>query len=373
RTARTVAVARALRAALPAHGLCAFLAAGSRLVPGGTPLRVPRALAATIDLGPLGRHRGWGVAAGATALVGAPYHGKSTVLAALAAGADDHPPGDGRERVVALAAARVPSDEGRRIHPTDLRRWFARLPGGSARFATGRASGATSQAAGIEQALAAGTPLLLIDEDTAAANALSLDPGMRALLGRDGAGTTTLAELLPAIAAAGRSVVTVVGAAGALAAASATVVRLHRYQPAAATATARRHLGPAPAPRPWRPARRLLHSDPEALFRQRLFVPVAGSPDRPRILDAVVDLRRCGWDLDDALLRGAVAAAAWAVRLADGAPADLAELGRRLDAALDRHGPRALDPYGDQLLVRPHWALVAALLERLPGTVVRPG
>jgi hypothetical protein len=368
-----VAVARALRAALSAHGLCAFLAAGSRLVPGGRPLRVPRALVRTIDLGSLGRHRGWGIPAGATALVGAPYHGKSTVLAALAAGGDDHPPGDGRERVVTLPAARIPSDEGRRIHPTDLRHWFARLPGGSARFATERASGATSQAAGIEQALAAGTPLLLIDEDTAAANALSLDPGMRALLGRDGAGTTTLAELLPAIAAAGRSVVTVVGAAGALAAASARIVRLHRFQPAEATARARRLLGPAPAPRPWRPPRRMLIADPEALFRQRLFVPVAGTPDRPRIVDAVIDLRRCGWDLDDALLRGAVAAAAWAVRMADGAPTDLTDLGHRLDADLDHHGPRALDPYGDQRLVRPPWALVAALLERLPGVMIRPG
>jgi len=156
---RSLRIQQALRAALPEHGLVAFLADGAMLArdPAGgvdascLPLRTPRNLATSIDLGPLGRYRGLGIRRGVTAIAGAPYHGKSTVLSAIAAGGEDHPPGDGRERVVALASTLpVLSDDGRPIMRQDLTPFFSRLPGGEAAcFTTRRASGATSMAAAI--------------------------------------------------------------------------------------------------------------------------------------------------------------------------------------------------------------------------------
>lgn len=382
RLRRCVAIQEALREALPRHGLIAFLATGSRLArdandgpaPHCRPLRVPPRLATTIDLGPLGRWRGLGIRTGVTALVGAPYHGKSTLVQAIAAGCDNHRPGDGREGVVCVHDALVvQADEGRRIVRQDVRTFFAQLPGAQARcFTTERASGATSMAASVFQGVAAGARVLLIDEDTAAGNFLWLDPAMRRLLGRSVRGGSTLCDQLRTLAAAGISCVLAVGSATPVLGRADRVLMVEDFQPRDVSARARRLAGIAPTTAlPFPLPSRWLDSPSETILEGRHFVRVdALQPDQPilhRQRDALhLDLRRCGFALDEELTRGALAAAAWCVRLADGQPTTMTELATRYAALLDQTGPRALDPYATTLVTAPPWLLVAAILERLP-------
>ena len=386
---RAVAIQHALRAALPAHGLVAFLGAGARLArgPGGgpdpacRPLEIPAKFATTIDLGKLGKIRGLGIATGITAIAGAPYHGKSTVLAALAAGREDHPPGDGRERVVADASAvLVPADDGRRIKAQDVSGFFATLPGtttGATAFSTNRASGATSMAAGVLQAVAAGARLLLLDEDTAASNFLSIDAGMRKLLGKSLHGTRTLIEVLPAFAAAGTSTVLVAGSTLSALAVADRVLELENFQPRDATARVRRLAGPPPRPRiHWQVPARLLDDHPDRLLGARHFLTVTGHEAERTVLgdqklgEEILDLRRAGWDLDPALARGACAGAAWCLRLAGGTAMSLDEVGRRYQAWIHDIGPCAIDPFHIGLHSVAPWQLVVAVLERLEQPIL---
>ena len=380
---QAVAVQRALRAALPAHGLVAFLGSGALLARDADdrpaahcrPLRVPAAARVTIDLGPLGRRRGLGIRRGVTAVAGAPYHGKSTLLHAIAAGAVDHPPGDGRELVVAdPSLLAVQAEDGRRIKDQDLSAFFARLPGAdSARFATTRASGATSMAASVLQGVAAGCRLLLVDEDSAASNFLSVDAGMRRLLGPALRGTTTLLEVLPDLAAHGVSTVLVAGSHLASLAGASRVLVMDHFQPRDATRRAAAALRAggldAPARRTavaLRVPERRFADGADCLLGPRHFLGVdAREPERPMVDGQRLDLRRSGWDLDADLARGACAAAAWVCRLAAGDGITLAAARERWQAFVADHGIRGCDPFDTALLALPPWQLVVTALERL--------
>lgn len=185
----------ALREQLAREELLAFLAersllprrsgVDSRPLPGAVPLEVPDALAVELDTPNSGRLRGLGVRRGVTLIVGGGYHGKSTLLSVLALGVYDHVPGDGREHCVTDAAAvSVRAEDGRAVRGVDLRPFIGRLPLGrdTARFDSDDASGSTSQAAAILEALEAGATALLIDEDTAATNFMIRDARMRLLI-----------------------------------------------------------------------------------------------------------------------------------------------------------------------------------------------
>ncbi len=376
-----VTLQRRLRAALPAHGLVAFIGDGARLARDRDDrparacraLRVPSALSTTIDLGRGGRHHGLGIRHGVTAIAGGPYHGKSTLLQAIIAGRYDHPPGDGRELVVADGSVvQVQAEDGRRIKAQDLSAFFATLPGGasSADFTSERASGATSMAASVLQAVAAGCRLLAVDEDSAASNFLAIDPLMRRLLGTTLAGTTTLLEVLPALARLGVSTVLVAGSSAQTLACSDHILLLEHFR----VSDGRRRVGrllpaarrrPAPMADLARP-RRWLCDRHDCLFGPRHFLTVdASEPERPRLAEVALDLRRSGWPLDTALVRGALAAAAWVCRLAGGRATDLSELHGRYQRHLDAHGVRGLDPFDTALIAAPPWQLVVSVLERL--------
>ncbi len=386
---RTVERARALRAALPRHGLVAFLGDGSRLARDqddrparhGIPLHAPPGLAVTLDLGRLGTIRGLGIRAGVTAVIGAPYHGKSTVLHALAAGRDDHPPGDGRETVVSLAdTLAVQAEDGRSIKAQDLHAFFPRLPGDDAhRFSTERASGATSMAASVLQGVAAGCRLLLVDEDSAASNAVAIDPLMRRLVGPALTGVATLADLVPALAAAGTSTVIAAGASTAALAHAERVVRMDAWRPLDVTRAARSLLRRHPQGRSlssamtWNPPSRVLHDDPDALFGPRHLLTIDGrEPERPVIDGRRLDLRRAGWPLDAELVRGAILAAAWCTRLAGGSAIDLTALRQRYEHLIATRGVGALDPFATGFVRLPPWLLVTTVLERLPRPALVP-
>ncbi|MFW6070734.1 MAG: ABC-ATPase domain-containing protein [bacterium] len=192
--------ADALRAQLAARNLIAFVADDSILPrrsgvddrpltgPHVVLFRSPDSLRVSFDLPNAGRVSGMGLPAGVTLIVGGGFHGKSTLLNALERGVYNHRPGDGRERVVAdPAAVKIRAEDGRRVAGVDISPFIDNLPFGqdTRAFSSDNASGSTSQAANIVEALALGAQVLLIDEDTAATNFMIRDRRMQALIARE--------------------------------------------------------------------------------------------------------------------------------------------------------------------------------------------
>jgi predicted ABC-class ATPase len=126
-----------------------------------------------------------GIPEGITLIIGGGYHGKSTLLRAIELGVYDHIPGDGRERVVTVeSAVKIRAEDGRSIAGIDISNFIDGLPGGQDTrfFHSENASGSTSQAAGIVEALEVGTSCLLLDEDTCATNFMIRDARMQRLV-----------------------------------------------------------------------------------------------------------------------------------------------------------------------------------------------
>lgn len=128
---------------------------------------------------------GMGIPQGITLIVGGGYHGKSTLLEALERGVYNHVDGDGREYVITQHdAMKIRAEDGRSIEKVNIQPFIDRLPGkkDTTEFSTENASGSTSQAANVMEALEAQTSLLLIDEDTSATNFMIRDGRMQKLI-----------------------------------------------------------------------------------------------------------------------------------------------------------------------------------------------
>ena len=191
-----------VRSRLAALGLVAFVADGARLpresgasdrplADGVVPFRSPPELSVRIPVPnppPFGAGAelvGMGIPRGVTLVVGGGYHGKSTLLQALGRCVHPHVPGDGREHVVADAGlVQVRAEDGRRVERVDIHAFVAALPGGrdTHAFSSDDASGSTSQASAIVEAIEAGATGLLLDEDTSATNFMLRDARMQALV-----------------------------------------------------------------------------------------------------------------------------------------------------------------------------------------------
>ncbi|MEO1353933.1 MAG: P-loop domain-containing protein, partial [Cyanobacteria bacterium J06635_15] len=107
---------------------------------------------------------------------------------AIEQGIYNHIPDDGREWVVSdPGAVKVRAEDGRSVAGVNISPFINRLPQGrsTADFSTPNASGSTSQAANIIEAIAAGATTLLVDEDTAATNFMIRDRRMQALIAKD--------------------------------------------------------------------------------------------------------------------------------------------------------------------------------------------
>ena len=194
----TVENANALRQQLAEQSLVAFIANGSVLPrrsgvdarPSETaiPFQSPKSLEVTLQTPHAGPITGLGIPKGVTLIVGGGYHGKSTVLKAIAQGVYNHVPGDGREQVVAEdTTVKIRAEDGRSVTGVDISPFIDRLPQGisTKSFSTANASGSTSQAANILEAIEAGAKGLLIDEDTAATNLMIRDRNMQALIAKE--------------------------------------------------------------------------------------------------------------------------------------------------------------------------------------------
>lgn len=244
----------ALRAQLEPNGLVAFVAEASilarrsgvddRPLADAVALAVPPQLTSTLTAPHAGALTGLGIRTGVTLIVGGGYHGKSTLLTALARGVYDHIPDDGRERAVTAAdAVAVRAEDGRSVRGVDLRPFIRDLPLGrrTDAFSSDDASGSTSQAAAIIEALEAGATALLIDEDTAATNFMIRDARMRRLVPSAQEPITPYLDRVRQLADRKRvSSILVIGGAGDYLDVADTVIRMDAYRPADVTATARR-------------------------------------------------------------------------------------------------------------------------------------
>jgi predicted ABC-class ATPase len=198
RHGETIEDADALRGQLADRGLIAFVANGSilprRSGVDARPLgqeaiafQSPPELECALTTPNRGMIRGMGIPQGITVIVGGGYHGKSTLLKAVELGVYNHLPGDGREAVVSdPAAVKVRAEDGRSVVGVNISPFINHLPQGRStrHFSTPNASGSTSQAANIIEALEAGAQVLLIDEDTAATNFMIRDRRMQQLIAK---------------------------------------------------------------------------------------------------------------------------------------------------------------------------------------------
>ncbi|KQB86201.1 ABC-ATPase domain-containing protein [Corynebacterium lowii] len=238
-----------LRAQLPELGLVAFVGEGAVLprrsgdsdepLAEAVPFAAPPTLRREVTL-PSGRTlTGMGVPEGVTVIVGGGYHGKSTLLRAIERGVYPHIEGDGREWVVTRpAAVSVRAEDGRAVSGADISAFINNLPSGedTTAFSTTNASGSTSQAANLVEAIEAGADALLIDEDTSATNFMIRDERMRALISADREPITPFVDTVRALYRdAGVSTVLVAGGSGAFFSVADHVIALDAYRVADVT------------------------------------------------------------------------------------------------------------------------------------------
>lgn len=316
----------AQREAMADKGLVAFLPDGSvaardeagRPLKGAVPLQAPAELAVELALPDGSKTRGLAIPAGITVLAGSAFHGKTTLLEALAQASGELGITDGLAGACSTARTEfVRVEEDRAVATCDLSPFFRSLPGQDpSRFSADEASGATSQAANLHESLACGARLLLIDEDASAANFLTRDPRMASLLPK-GESVVPLVARARELAARGVSLVVVAGASSEWLAVADRVVVLSEYQPSDASARARevvREAGisvSAPAAADWKRA-----IGDETMERWKDLAGISGS--KVKVQDGLVRLgpsaearlpRRFGED--DALRAAAILLAEW--------------------------------------------------------------
>ena len=248
----TVEDADHLRRRLLDLGLVAFVADGSVLPresgasdrplrEGAVPFEGPEELRISVELPNRGEVEGMGIPEGVTLVAGGGFHGKSTLLSALAWGVYDHVAGDGRELVVTRSdAVKIRAEDGRSVAGVDISAMIGELPGGrdTEDFSTPNASGSTSQAANIAEALEMGTSLLLVDEDTSATNFMIRDERMRELVRKEP--ISPFIDLVrPLHRTLGVSTVVVVGGVGDYLDVADRVLLMEDYEPLDVTPRAR--------------------------------------------------------------------------------------------------------------------------------------
>ena len=248
--------ADALRAELAARSWVTFVADGAKLARrsgvddrpllGDTaiPFSTPAGLTAEVELPNAGTVRGMAIPRGVTLIVGGGYHGKSTLLRAIERGVYNHCYGDGRESVVTdPSAVTIRAEDGRSVAGVDISAFIGTLPQGqdTRAFSTPNASGSTSQAAAIVEALEAGATTLLIDEDTTATNFMIRDRRMQALIPKKEEPITPLIDRVRSLwETRGVSCVIVLGGSGDYLDVADTVVAMKEFRPSDVTADARR-------------------------------------------------------------------------------------------------------------------------------------
>lgn len=381
---------RALQEQLETNGWVTFVADDSLLArrsgvseapltgDGVVAFRSPDSLRVSVSLPHAGEVSGMAIPRGLTLIVGGGYHGKSTLLEAIARGVYAHVPGDGRELVATdPSATKVRAADGRAVTGVDISAFISHLPGGidTTNFSTENASGSTSQAASIIESLQLGARSLLIDEDTSATNLLIRDTRMRDLVAADKEPITPLVDRVSSLTGAGTSLIMVVGGSGAFLDAADRVLMMDNYRCLDVTERAKQVAADLPRPR----------TDAPASWDSAPRVPLAKARvDRPRtkatgthaltVDRQVVDIS----DVEAILDPGQAEAIAWCVRgvLEEMAgKQDLVDLMAKLGRRLASEGLDAVCKFGARpypaFLARPRLIDVGAAINRYRGLILR--
>ncbi|MBE6053371.1 MAG: isopentenyl-diphosphate delta-isomerase [Clostridium sartagoforme] len=233
-----------LRNEIKKNDLIAFVANGSilpresgvsqRPLKEAIPFISPKSLEFEFNLPNRGLIKGMGIKRGVTLIVGGGYHGKSTLLNALELGVYNHIEGDGREFVITdHSAVKVRAEDGRSIKNTDISLFIDNLPNGkdTIRFTTENASGSTSQAANIIEAIEGKSKVLLIDEDTSATNFMIRDDLMQRLVSKEKEPITPFIEIVkPLYKQSNISTILVIGSSGDYFDVADTVIQMDNYE-----------------------------------------------------------------------------------------------------------------------------------------------
>ena len=149
-------------------------------------------------------------------------------------------------------AVKVRAEDGRSVAGVDLSPFVGDLPGGRSTkaFSTENASGSTSQAAAIMEALEAGARCLLVDEDTSATNVMIRDARMQTLIASEHEPLTPFVDRARQLFTEhGVSTVVVMGGSGDWLDVADCVIGMREYVPWEATARAREVVAERPTGR----------------------------------------------------------------------------------------------------------------------------
>ena len=251
-----------IRNELPKRGLAAFVANGSilpresgvseRPMRGAVAFQSPASMEVELQLPNHGPLKGMGIKHGITLIVGGGYHGKSTLLKALELGVYNHIAGDGREYVITDdTAVKIRAEDGRSIKQVDISMFINNLPNGkdTVHFCTEDASGSTSQAANVIEAMEAGTNVMLIDEDTSATNFMIRDELMQRVVNRDSEPITPFIDRVQELYQEYRiSTILVAGSSGSYFHKADCVIQMDHYLPKDITAFAKKEAAAFPIP-----------------------------------------------------------------------------------------------------------------------------
>jgi predicted ABC-class ATPase len=329
-----------------------------------------------------GRVSGLGIPNGITLIVGGGYHGKSTLLRALERGVYPHVPGDGREFVVTdPAAVKIRAEDGRRVENVDISPFISDLPFGrpTDHFRTDDASGSTSQAANIVEAVEIGSTVLLLDEDTSATNFMVRDSRMQALVQKEDEPITPYLDRVRELYDThGVSTIMVMGGCGDYFDVADHVVLMREYLPHDATADAAAVAAGQPT------ARRVEASAPIRFPAGRVPDPASFDPSRGRrdvkidapAVDEVrfgrhtIDLRALEQLVDTSQTAAVASAIYLALQSFMKNAASLREVVDELESFLDDEGLDRLDPFQKPgahpgNFARPRRFEIAAAINRL--------
>ena len=244
-----------LQSELKKNNWVAFVANGSNLPRSSgakdTPLlgertifEAPKGLKKTVELPHAGKTEGMAMPRGITLIVGGGFHGKSTLLRAIQDAVYPHLAGDGRERIATLPnAAKIRAEDGRAVSEVNLSAFMDSLPGihSTEKFSTQSASGSTSQAVNILEALEVGSKLLLMDEDTCATNFMIRDERMQMLVAKAKEPITPFLDRIQEINEIhGVSVILVMGGSGDYFDPADNVITMENFKPRVVTEEAKR-------------------------------------------------------------------------------------------------------------------------------------
>lgn len=234
-----------IRQYLKEQELLAFVADGAILpresgvsqkpLQGAIPFHSPESLKVTLELPHAGTLTGMAISKGVIMITGGGYHGKSTLLNALERAVYPHIAGDGRE-YVALdeCAMKIRAEDGRSIQKVDISLFIRNLPNGkdTVCFSTENASGSTSQAANVMEAIESGSSVLLVDEDTSATNFMIRDELMQRVVHRDKEPIVPFIDRVRELYEQfGISTILVAGSSGAYFEKSDVVLQMDQYRP----------------------------------------------------------------------------------------------------------------------------------------------